>query len=179
MFLLSFRFHFWIALEMEHYLGGRFLCSMAGFSYFCHGWAASFRRGRGASSSGLPDLNLPAPESSEEGDPNDKRRAVEEALLSLELEKKRKQKKVPAEKIGPLIEEESKKYPSIRGTLPSPTEMVEKLFSRIGSPAAKEANQANAPLHKLRHLKTWLTRVCNNAEDFRKGDLNVQAGHHF
>ena len=42
--------------------GSRFLCSMAGFSYFCHGWAASFRRGRGASSSGLPDLNLPAPE---------------------------------------------------------------------------------------------------------------------
>ena len=53
--------------------------------------------------------------------------------------------------------------------------MVEKLISRIGSPAAKEANEANAAPHKLRHLKAWLTRACQNAEDFRKGDLNVQA----
>lgn len=132
--------------------------------------------GIGASSSNPVPIDLNLPPAPEQEDPTAKLRAVEEVIHSLEMEQVREKKRVLAEMIGPLIEEEAKKYPSIRGTLPSAPEMVEKLISRIGSSAAKEANEPTAATRRLRHLKTWLTRACQNVEDSNRGrgNLNIR-----
>lgn len=128
----------------------------------------------GVGPSQLPDLNLPAAEE-DPGDPHDKKRAAEREVFRLELEKIKSQKEVLADLIGPLIEEESNKHPSIK-TPPSPTEMVERLISQMGSQRAQEANAPNAARADFKHLKTWLTRAAQSAQDDGKGNMSIRNG---
>ena len=115
----------------------------------------------GASSSKQPsfDLNLSA---------------VEQAVYEQRLEKIRNQKKAVADLRDPLIKREARKFPDIK-KLPSPTDVVEQLISRIGSNKARAENNQNAPLDDFRNLKTWLTRACQNAEDETKGRLPIRS----
>ncbi|KAK4412228.1 hypothetical protein Salat_2964100 [Sesamum alatum] len=115
----------------------------------------------GASSSKQPsfDLNLSA---------------VEQAVYEQRLEKIKNQKKALADLLDPLIKREARKFPDIK-KLPSPTDVVEQLISRIGSNKARAENNQNAPLDDFINLKTWLTRACQNAEDETKGRLRIRS----
>lgn len=84
------------------------------------------------------------------------------------------QKQTLADLLDPLIKKEARKYPDIK-KLPSPTDVVEQLISRIGSNKARAENDHNAPLNDFRNLKTWLTRACKNAEDETKGRMSIRS----
>lgn len=115
----------------------------------------------GASSSKQPsfDLNVPA---------------AEQAVYEQTLEEIKNQKQTLADLLDPLIKKEARKYPDIK-KLPSPTDVVEQLISRIGSNKARAENDHNAPLNDFRNLKTWLTRACQNAEDETKGRMSIRS----
>ena len=115
----------------------------------------------GASSSKQPsfDLNVPA---------------VGQAVYEQTLEEIKNQKQTLADLLDPLIKKEARKYPDIK-KLPSPTDVVEQLISRIGSNKARAENDHNAPLNDFRNLKTWLTRACQNAEDETKGRMSIRS----
>lgn len=114
----------------------------------------------GASSSKQPsfDLNVPA---------------AEQAVYEQTLEEIKNQKKTLADLLYPLIKKEARKYPDIK-KLPSPTDVVEQLISRIGSNKARAENETTT-LNDFRNLKTWLTRACQNAEDETKGRMSIRS----
>ncbi|KAK8492022.1 hypothetical protein V6N13_035069 [Hibiscus sabdariffa] len=117
--------------------------------------------------SGRPpfDLNLPA--SGEEGGDDIKR-----TLYQLELAKVQEQKMELAQRIRPLIEEESLKRNLEE--LPSETAVVENLITRMAGIRTRAANDPNAEMEEFRYLKTWLTRACQNAEDETKGRMSIR-----
>lgn len=130
----------------------------------------------GASSSKRPsiDLNVPAPEE----DPGD-RSEIERALDLLELAKIQEQKDRLAEQISPLIESEKARlrrrlWHRNLGELPSPNEMVEILINRFASEGARNANKPNVPRANLRHLRVWLTRAQQSAEQDGKGNMSIK-----
>lgn len=100
--------------------------------------------------------------------------AVEQAVYEQRLEKIKNQKQTLADLLDPLIKREARKFPDIK-KLPSPTDVVEQLISRIGSNKARAENNQNAPLDDFRNLKTWLTRACQNAPDETKGRLPIRS----
>ncbi|KAL0292725.1 UNVERIFIED_CONTAM: hypothetical protein Sradi_6931500 [Sesamum radiatum] len=115
----------------------------------------------GASSSKQPsfDLNLSA---------------VEQEIVDQNVNKIKIKKKELSDLLDPLIKREAEKYPNLR-KLPSTTDVVEELISRIGSTKARSENNMNEPLDDFRNLKTWLTRACQNAEDETKGRLPIRS----
>lgn len=91
------------------------------------------------------------------------------------------QKQELADLLEPLVRNEAKKYPGVNmEKVPSPRDLVELLISRIGSKVAREENDRSqqndltAPDFKS-HLKKWLTRACNNAEDATQGQLSIRS----
>lgn len=133
--------------------------------------------GRGASCStepGIPDLNIPASEE----DPGD-RSGIERALDQLELAKIQEKKDRLAEQISPLIESEKARlnrrfWHRNFGHLPSPNEMVEIIIDRFASEGARNANKPYVPRANLRHLKVWLTRAQQSAEQDGKGNMSIR-----
>jgi hypothetical protein len=128
--------------------------------------------GRGVSSSTEP--SLPAAEE----DPGD-RSEIERALDQLELAKIKEQKDRLAEQISPLIESEKARlvrrlWHRNLGELPSPSEMVEIIINRFASKAAYNANKPNVPRANLRHLRVWLTRAQQSAEQDGKGNMSIK-----
>lgn len=97
--------------------------------------------------------------------------AVEQAVYEQKI---KNQKQTLADLLDPLIKREARKSPDIK-KLPSPTDVVEQLISRIGSNKARAENNQNAPLDDFRNLKTWLTRACQNAPDETKGRLPIRS----
>lgn len=133
--------------------------------------------GSGASSSkqpSLPDLNLPTTEEDPEDQRDLKRKAAEEEVLQVELQKVEDQKSRLAQLIRPLIEKEANKYQPIR-KIPSSREIVEDLIHRLGTPLVKKANGPHPEWGDLQYLKTWLTRACQNAEDEMSGRMNIRS----
>lgn len=100
--------------------------------------------------------------------------AVEQAVYEQTLEERKSQKQTLADLLDPLIKKEAEKYPDIRN-LPSPTDVVEELIRRIGSNKARAENDHTMPLPNFRHIKTWLTRACQNAEDETKGRMAIRS----
>lgn len=92
------------------------------------------------------------------------------------------QKQVLADLLEPLIQNEAGRSGINRETLPSSRDMVEDIIRRIGSSQARAENETVGdhiqvgPEPDLKtHLKKWLTRACNNAQDESKGQLPLRS----